>query len=489
MNGLATRNEAARRKRQRGNVAMMFGIVVFPLIFSAGIAVDFVRLTLVRAQVAEAADAALLAAARRRSIDPTLTQAQAQQIARDYFDASDIQNAGVNISAFAFNFTDNDYTITVNGDVKTSILGAVGRPKLPINVISTATVSPPANLEAVLVLDVTTSMEGSRISTLKTAATNLINKLIPDTGVGGNVKVGIVPFAQYVNVGVSRRNEPWIDVPADSSITTNSCSDTFPNRTQTGTTTRRVSENYNCRQVPSTCVRDGRSFPCQQQQCDTRMVDKEVPVYDNGDPVRVCNPVTSNTRWNGCVGSRNPPLNIEDRDYTGANRVPGIMNISCNEELLPLTDTKSSIISKIDALNANGSTYIAPGLKWGLRLLSPGEPFTEASTFGQIQADGGVKAIVVMTDGANTKSATFPKHDGTSATDANTVTESVCNEVKGSGIRVYSIAFEVTDNTIKGLLQQCATTPSNYFDATNSQALLDAFREIGDSLTELSLTS
>ncbi|MEM9704482.1 MAG: pilus assembly protein TadG-related protein [Pseudomonadota bacterium] len=468
---------------------MIFTMLFLPLLFSTGLAVDVVRTSMVRAQVAEAADAALLAAARRRSTDGSLTKMQAQRIARDYFDASDVSQQGVTIDKFKFDFTGTTYSIEVEGGVATTILGAVGKKALPVFVKAVAEVAPPRSLEAMLVLDVTKSMEGDRLSTLKQAATDLVNTLIPDNSSRPNIKMGIVPFAQYVNVGKSRRNESWIDVPADYSTTTNRCEDTYPDRRQVGTETRSVREDYNCRRVPSTCRRDGRDFPCQRNQCDTRWVDEEVPVYEDGDPVRVCTPRTQWFRFHGCVGSRDAPLNVEDRNYTGGNRVPGLMNQRCNEEVLPLTSVKGDIVDKIDSLRARNNTYIPAGLTWGLRMLSSGEPFSEGAPYASVQADGGQKALIVMTDGANTKSARFPKHNGNNAQNANTFTEDLCDEIKAAGIRVYSIAFEVDDNTIKNLLQACATEPSLYYDAKNANGLLDAFKDIGNSLTELSLTS
>lgn len=56
-------------------------------------------------------------------------------------------------------------------------------------------------------------MSGARLKTLKTAATNLVNTLTADPK--ADVKIAVVPFAQYVNTGVARRNEPWMNVPAD----------------------------------------------------------------------------------------------------------------------------------------------------------------------------------------------------------------------------------------------------------------------------------
>ena len=77
-------------------------------------------------------------------------------------------------------------------------------------------------MDVVLVLDSTGSMQGQKLDTLKRAARDLITHIYDQDGAREKVKFGIVPFAEYVNVGLSNRNEPWIDVPSDYSETNES---------------------------------------------------------------------------------------------------------------------------------------------------------------------------------------------------------------------------------------------------------------------------
>jgi hypothetical protein len=211
-----------------------------------------------------------------------------------------------------------------------------------------------------------------------------------------------------------------------------------------------------------------------------------------GDPVQVCNPYTNNYIWRGCVGSRDAPLDVKDVGYA-AKKVPGLLDDKCSAhntpvEILPLTTDKASVLAKIDDLTPRGETYIPAGLTWGLRVLSDNAPFTGGASYATVQAQQGVKALILMTDGANTISATYPEHNGSSAADANDNVEKLCDEIKHEKVEVYTIAFEVTDTTIKNLLEDCATTPAKYFDATDSADLTEAFEQIADSLQELALT-
>ena len=105
-----------------------------------------------------------------------------------------------------------------------------------------------------------------------------------------------------------------------------------------------------------------------------------------------------------------------------------------------------------------------------------------------MESDGAVKSLVLMSDGVNTKSAQYPYHTKNLGVDANRILDELCDEAKGKGITIYTIAFEVTDSTVRNLLEDCASSRENFFNATDSAALSDAFAAIGMSLTELALT-
>jgi hypothetical protein len=115
------------------------------------------------------------------------------------------------------------------------------------------------------------------------------------------------------------------------------------------------------------------------------------------------------------------------------------------------------IKSAVNAMQAGGETYIAPGLLWAWRLLAPPSgsgPFGDGAPYGSIK-----KTIILMTDGANTHSPRYPDHEGTDVVLANKLTAQVCQNAKAQNIVIYTIAFEVTDQTIKDLLSQCSSGP------------------------------
>lgn len=453
-----------------GNVAILFGICIVPLLIGVGLALDMLRGHQVKAELAESADAGVLAAARAKILDPTLTTAAATTIAQKYFDANRRTRAELDLQSFVFNYDSatRTFSLTATGRVRTALLGVVGKEWIPINIHSEARVAPPRILEAVLVLDNTQSMSGAKISALKTAANSLVDQIM--TVSTPNVKVGLVPFSKYVNVGVSRRNEPWLDVPADWSNTTYSCHDEYPDRTYS-----------NCVTTPRTCSGSNDGVPvtwaCNDTQCDV----------NDGAPVQVCGNHTESHVWNGCVGSRNAPHDVMDSAW-GGQRAPGLLDEHCPNELTPLTTDKTTVVNAINAMSVQGDTYIPAGLFWGQALISSSAPFTEAATYSQVQSESGVKAVILMTDGMNTLSANYPAHNNTDTAVADAKTLEICAELKSNDVEIYTVAFQVPNAGVKAMLDQCATDPSQSYDANDADALNEVFLEIGRSLTELALS-
>lgn len=168
------------------------------------------------------------------------------------------------------------------------------------------------------------------------------------------------------------------------------------------------------------------------------------------------------------------------------HKIPGLMNISCTSTLLPLNSNVSVLHAAIDGMVASGYTYIPAGLMWGWRTLSPPAPFSKSIKGGP---DPVKQVLVLMTDGANTKSPTYPEHNGTNTSEANDLTSTICKNMKKPSvdIEIYTIAFQVTDATIKNILQTCASKPNFYYNASDNTQLVAAFDDIARSLTTLRL--
>lgn len=193
--------------------------------------------------------------------------------------------------------------------------------------------------------------------------------------------------------------------------------------------------------------------------------------------------VAAGNTWNGCVGSRTAPYHT--RSPYGGRKMPPVLNENCGEEMIPLTNDLDTVRTKIDSMTTSGWTYIPSGIAWGWRTLNSSAPFTQTASGGTNQE----KYMVVMTDGANTKSKNGTAHNGNDIVNANDVTADMCTRAKGDNIQIYTIAYEVTDTNTQNLMRSCASNPDMYFNATDSSQLNEAFASITTSLVDLRLTN
>jgi Mg-chelatase subunit ChlD len=148
---------------------------------------------------------------------------------------------------------------------------------------------------------------------------------------------------------------------------------------------------------------------------------------------------------------------------------------------VPLTTNKVVVKAAINALTAKDETYVPAGLVWGLNMLSPTLPFTEGAAYDPNNRKPR-KALVLMTDGQNTKSLNGTMHNGSSTANANTATTTLCTNIRNQGIEIFTIAFMVTVPATQTMLKGCATSADNFFDATDAAALEAAFRKIAAQL-------
>lgn len=450
------------RRDDGGTIAIIFALSSLVLFASMSLAVDYARNVSVHSDVQSALDDALLSAAaqsRRQDADPI-------RLAKKYFAenwTNKHKEAPIDLQISQGN--DGELTGTARVTMPTMLAQIAGFEEMKLTLNSSVKMGEGA-VELVLALDTTGSMSGSKLETLKTSSNELVETLFSISNADERIKIGVVPFAQYVNVGLDNRNASWMTVDPDQTNTSENC---YDKREVTGTS--------NCRTETATATNDGVPYTYTYETCD----------YEYGDPTPVCEPETTTIQWNGCAGSRSYPLNIEDETYT--TRVPGVMNVTCGTPVLPLSREKGPILDTLNALNASGETYIPSGLAWGWRALSPDEPFSGGVAYGAEKSGIAVrKILVLMTDGANTKSPSYPSHDGTDQTASDSLAGELCANIKTAGIEIYTVAFDVDDDSTKSLMQSCATSTKHYFDASSSEELRIAFVKIAKDVTPLRLT-
>ena len=196
---------------------MMAGLMVVVIFVVGGGAVDFIRLTTARADLQAATDSAVLAAASLSN------QRSPIEVANDYFD-NNFDGARFDLENVVFtpvidsnkNFL-REISATANADMPTYFIGLLdvinrtgsgGLKSFSINVSAKAAESEQL-LEIALVLDVSGSMDGPKINSLRSAGEAFINKIYSESSTG-QASVSIIPFAANVNI------EPLFDSFADT---------------------------------------------------------------------------------------------------------------------------------------------------------------------------------------------------------------------------------------------------------------------------------
>jgi Flp pilus assembly protein TadG len=449
-----------------GASAIMFAIGAVPIVMAVGAATDILRMNDTQTLLQGATDAAALAGANFSS--SAVDSAKVKQSVHDYLVANgalDILKTVGKLES-GFDKSKSKFFVRLNGKIDTTFMSIAGYKTLNVGGYSEVAVGSQA-IEIALVLDNTASMSSEgRLIALKSSAKDFVNTVLDNKPPGGYVKIGIVPFADYVNVGMGNRKASWMNVPPDTTtVQKNVCNVTYPNATSS-----------NCHDEQGTYSNDGVPTPYTYQVCNWNM----------GAPVTVCADQTWDNKWYGCVGSRNSPLDTGISQP--ATKYPGILNTTCPNPITLLTDVKSNLINQIDSMVAVGETYIPSGLVWGWNLLDSQEPLTVAKSAAAMQAINGVKSLVLMTDGDNTKSPDYPYHWGNDPVLADKITAQLCDNLKADGINVYTVAFKVSKQSSKDLLNECASSSDQAFDASNDAGLKAAFANIASSLSAVRLT-
>ncbi len=440
---------------RRGNFAAMTVIASIPMLAGVAVSVEYANISRAQSDLQNAVDAAILSAARYHEKNNKLPKkADAKKMLLANFDGKVID--------FSLKIDGDDLFMTATADTPPFFFGRIKPELFHQTADATVPVNQIEDVEIALVLDNTYSMSADgKMDSLKSVAKDFVDDLAT-TIPAGKLKIGLVPFTNHVNVGLANRNASWIEVPDDETKTEYSCQMETVGATPT-----------NCRM--ETASNDG--VTSQYEVCD----------WVGGTTSQVCKDRTWTVDWHGCVGSRPAPYTLKDN--TPTVRFKGLMDVRCGEEIRPLTDDFASLKTAIDQMWPTQDTYIAPGVMWGMRLLSPALPFSEAKP----KDNNRRKIMVLMTDGDNQRSANLPwdpANWGTDLAQANDWSKDACKEAKEADLVIFSIAFGTTVTAPgKAVMQECASEASGYYDAKDASSLKKAFQDIASKISRIRLSS
>lgn len=481
-----------------GSIAIIFGITIIPILIAAGAAVDFTRAIVVKNRLGQALDAAALAVGASKETDDAVLR----QLAKDYFAANyPASELGVP-GTISVSIVNKVVTLSGSAQLDTSIMNIAGISKLDVDA-TVEVVKELRGLEVVMVLDNTGSMNSSgKLSSLKTAATTLVDTLAAEQPDPNLLKFGLVPFAASVNVGSQYENSGWIDKLKKNSLHGIQFKNSknvftmyakFNNKTWNGCVEARPTPYDTQDTVPTTG--------------DTLFVPYFAPDEPDSDAANNAGYWYGNNYVNDNVNNN---LNVVVRQekknkYNNQTVNSDGPHFNCtNAAVTPLTGSTAQIKSSINSMVASGNTVIPIGLAWGWRLISPEAPFTEGSAYDDNDTD---KAIILLTDGVN-DIGNLNNHNkswyngygyasqgrlGVTTSSAahaelnNRVTQ-LCTNIKNKGITLYTITFKLNDTTTQNLFRNCASDSTKYFNSPSSSDLQSSFEAIAKDLGKLRIS-
>ena len=431
------------RKDQRGNIMMIFAIMIIPFLSFMGAAIDYSRVTRAKATMQSVLDSVALMLSKDLS-SGLITTSQVNTKAQTYFSAlyTDGEAKSVTVSAvYTVANGSQGSTIQVSGgaNIQTDFMQIVGFPTMAFSASSTATWG--ANLLRVaLVLDNTGSMaQSGKMAALQPAAKNLVTQLSALAQNPGDVYLSVVPFEIDVNVGTTNVNATWLRWDLW---------DPSANHCNNGWSGIAMAE---CK---------GHSYTWN---------------HTVGSP--------SKTLWNGCVSDR-------DQSYDVSSTVPSSQatNFPANQEsncpaaaILPLTTNWTTVNSTINAMSPAGGTNQTIGLLWGWLSLLQQSPLNAPAENANYQYQ---HIIILFTDGLNTADRFYGNASATS-TQVDTRMTTLCTAIKNTGVTIYTVQIDTDGAGQSAVLPACASGPGNFFMLTNANQINSAFAAIGTSIAQL----
>lgn len=413
---------------QRGSIAVVFAMMSVIMLGVVGGAVDYGRWLAARSKTHNAIDSAVLAGGRVLQL-AGMGDAEAKAAADKYYSRN--KSGALDIDNTVFSVNNTEITGVTTSFVKTPFLSLMGIDTLPVTITAKAIVaaggSGGSHVEVAMMLDTTGSMSGDKMVDLKAAAKDLIDIVVWDDQSEYTSRVALAPFSEYVNVGTAYF----------SAIT---------NKTASGSLNQR------------TCVKERNSS---KRYKDAKPQDGHYFDY-----------------------------------YTGSGTCKPYATI------MPLTSDKNALKTHIDSFPTTGMTAGHLGTAWAWYLLSPkwGDVWGSAAKgkgYGQItqSADDQSSAVfgdadfqpklhkiaILMTDGVYNQ---FYSGDGST-----TQARALCDGMKNKNIVVYTVGFAIGVGSTPDLtMQYCATSESHYYNASNGEALKQAFRDIALKISDLRLS-
>jgi Flp pilus assembly protein TadG len=493
---------AARRfgKDEGGNVAIIFGLSIVILMLAIGAAVDIGRWLHARSATLSAIDAAVLAGGRTLQVTHG-DNAAAIAAATKYYDENVKSRLTVIDDSVVFSAADNGMGLKATGNayIKTPFLQFASVDKLPL--ISLAQTKFGSQLgmktgetEISVMLDVTGSMAGSKLTSLKSSAQKLVDIVTTaNQDAKYKTRVALIPFSEDIRMPTATAYQAATGKPPKVLMVKSGKTQTIYNRSElclverVNTTTRYTDE------PPS-----NNNYPLPHRE--------QMTTLSTDDGTFVIDGKTSNTKGEvvtvNWVSSSKPSSSQKSTILAAANKFADC-TVPSNASVQPLTSDTTVLSNKIKNLTAVGGTAGHLGTTWAWFTLSPNWNTVWSGDGAALEyapgSDKIKKVAILMTDGdyntqydANGVQANYGSTsscpqaaNGCSSSQA----ASLCTAMKAKGIEVWTVGFDVGKTSLAATtLKNCATDETKYYNAADGDDLENAFTDIAVKLTTVYLS-
>ena len=198
------------KRDQSGNFAMIAALTLTVLLGSLGIAVDMSNAYSAKSRLQDSTDAIALLSVRNN----LRNQKDLDRAANEYLARLNAQSRLGSAKLNSITRKGDKVTVLASNNVKGYFSRLFGKDSLDV-VAQSEAVFDNRGLDLALVLDSTGSMsKNNKLVNLKIAANELIDQL--DGQDNDYIRVSVVPFAQYVNIGTTHKTETWLSTPVQN---------------------------------------------------------------------------------------------------------------------------------------------------------------------------------------------------------------------------------------------------------------------------------
>lgn len=439
----------AFRSNKSGAFAIAFAGASAMLLLGIGYAVNVGQIYSTKSALLAALDTAVTSTARDITTGK-ISKEEAPDLIRAFL-STNAQNSmlrGRDVQLASLHINDKAKTVSATATVDLAMLFPVFQSGDTQHIeVNSAAVYSDKRIEVVMMLDVTGSMKGQKLSDLKLAASNAVDTFFSmQDKKKSRIRMAMVPYSTSVNAGTLAPGAVFVE--------------------------RSLSDR---KEAPGNMAPRLASHVAAKNSCATER------------------------KGRYAISDAGPDVSMVNRDFWLKEEA----GATCpSVAVMSLTTDGDSIKDKIGSFKAAGTTAGHIGIQWSWYMLSSkwNSVLPHKSKPSAYKVKNSGKIAILMTDGlfnveysgASNPSDVFVDHPGSApARRSKNTAKALCAAMKEEGIEIFTIGFHLKEEA-KDALRACASPDrasiTHFYDTASGGDLDAAFQEIARNVERLALT-